>query len=1103
MRLFGETTRLQKNSIGESWKQVLCSAAPPVRRPLLCAVAIKLVAMKIPKLTILILWSAFTAAGFLSAWLIEVKADLSTHPGNPGLVNFRQAGTPTPGPLIRDGSLDPDFTVHAGQAGSGEVHAVTPAPSGSLYIGGSIGAILGVPVKNIGRLLPDGSVDKTFNVGTGPNGIVRRIQIQPDGKVVASGAFTTFNGFARNSIVRLNADGSVDESFSVVSDATLLNVCDIQADMRILVCGDFTTINGAARKQVARLESTGAVDLSFDLGTGLPPGGFIRVITVLSDGKMFVGGNFSSVSGTAREGIARLNSDGSVDTTYTYGISVSFVIDIQVDATGKVVVTGFNNGDRVFRALPNGSLDPLFNSDNAFQSTARFATPLPDGKILVGGAFSTVRVGTTTIQSRCLVRLNEDGTIDQSFTSPMSSPADVYNAHVDGSSKITVGGLFTRVEGASITALVRLNADGSVDPGFMGRIVNRSIIFTTLLEPDGKIMLGGGFDTLNASGRNRVGRIHADGLVDETFNPDPSVNSVTIDAIVRQPDGKYLVGGVASIGNNLALWRLNSDGSLDTSFTPPTFGSNSFVFAIGLQPDGKVLIGGSFTTVNGQARKSFARLDSNGSVDSLVVQFDSTLARIEAVQVLPDGGVIIGGAFEGVNGASGIRHIARIGIDGSVDQQFSLNHGGTFSQIRSLTEINGSVYVGGNLSLTGVNDSRFPVVKMSYNGVVDLAFNAGNLVGSVYSVSALPYGKLLIGGSFVVAGESGNRRSIARILKNGAPDYTFDAGEIVGNNGAVSEIVYGVATLPNSRVFVAGVFNAFGSETRWGTARLIVDRNVTRVISDFDGDARTDISLFRPSESVWYWRRSHNRDTRAISWGAATDKLSPADFDSDGRTDFGVFRPAEGRWYILEGSRFTVTSSQFGIAEDIPTPGDFDGDGHADIAVFRPSTGAWWINRTTEGLLSVRFGQPGDVPVAADYDGDGRNEIAIFRPGNGQWWILKSSDGQVMVAEFGANGDKPVQGDYTGDRRADIALWRPSTGEWFILRSEDSTYYSAAFGLSTDIPAPGEYDGDGKYDLTVFRPSTGTWYSQQTTAGTVVDRFGKEGDRPIPNAFVP
>lgn len=1056
--------------------------------------------MKKSKLAILILLAVFTVTGLLSARLIEVRADMPT---NPGVVNSLHAGIPTLGPLIRDGSLDHDFAVHAAQAGSGEVHAVEPGPSGSLYIGGSIGAILGVPLKNIGRLLPDGSVDQTFNVGTGPNGIVRRIQTQPDGKLIVSGAFTTFNGFVRNSIVRLDTDGSVDESFTVISDATLLNVCDIQSDMRILVCGNFTTINGVARKQVARLESTGAVDLSFDFGTGVPAGGFIRVITVLSDGKMFIGGNFSSVNGTAREGIARLNSDGSVDSTYTYGISVSFVIDIRVDATGRVVVTGFNNGDRVFRALPNGSLDPAFNSDNSFQSTARFATPLSDGKILVGGGFSSVRVGTTTIQSRCLVRLNEDGTIDQSFTSPMSSSADVYTAHVDGSSKITIGGVFTSVAGGSITALARLNADGSVDPGFRGRIVNRSTIFTTLLQPDGKIMLGGGFDTLNALSRNRVGRIHADGSVDETFNPDPSVNSVTIEAIVRQPDGKYLVGGVASIGNNRALWRLNPDGSLDTSFTPPTFGSNSFVLAIGVQPDGKVLIGGGFDTVNGQPRKSLARLDSSGSVDSLVVQFESTLARIEAVHVLPAGGAIIGGAFEGVNGVTGIRHIAKLDLAGNVDPQFSLNHGGTFSQIRSLTEIKGSIYVGANLSLAGVNDSRFPVVKMSDDGVVDLGFNAGNLVGSVYSVSALPYGKLLIGGSFVVAGESGNRRSIARILKNGAPDYTFDAGDIVGNNGAVSEIVYGVATLPNSRVFVAGVFNAFGSETRWGTARLIVDRNVTRVASDFDGDARTDISLFRPSESVWYWLRSHNRDIRAISWGTATDKLSPADFDSDGRTDFGVFRPSEGRWYILEGSRFTFTSTQFGISEDIPTPGNFDGDGHADVAVFRPSTAAWWINRTTEGLLSVQFGQPGDVPVATDYDGDGRNDIAIFRPGNGQWWILKSSDGQVMVAEFGASGDKPVQGDYTGDRRADIALWRPPTGEWFILRSEDSSYYSAAFGLSTDIPAPGEYDGDGKYDPTVFRPSTGRWYSQQTTAGTVLERFGRDGDRPIPNAFVP
>ena len=103
---------------------------------------------------------------------------------------------------------------------------------------------------------------------------------------------------------------------------------------------------------------------------------------------------------------------------------------------------------------------------------------------------------------------------------------------------------------------------------------------------------------------------------------------------------------------------------------------------------------------------------------------------------------------------------------------------------------------------------------------------------------------------------------------------------------------------------------------------------------------------------------------------------------------------------------------------------------------------------------------------------------------------------------FGNSNDRTVQGDYTGDGKADVAFWRPSTGEWYILRSEDMSYYSAPFGTATDVPALGDYDGDGKFDITVFRPSAATWYSQRTTAGTLIQQFGTNGDQPVANAFV-
>jgi CSLREA domain-containing protein len=272
---------------------------------------------------------------------------------------------------------------------------------------------------------------------------------------------------------------------------------------------------------------------------------------------------------------------------------------------------------------------------------------------------------------------------------------------------------------------------------------------------------------------------------------------------------------------------------------------------------------------------------------------------------------------------------------------------------------------------------------------------------------------------------------------------------------------------------------------------------------DFDGDGKTDVAIFRPSVAEWWINRSSTGNTIAGQFGATTDKIVPGDFTGDGKTDIAIWRPSTGEWFVLRSEDGSYFSFPFGTNGDIPVVGDFDADGKADAAVFRPSTSVWYIQRSSDGGATiVQFGAAGDVPVVADYDGDGKADIAIYRPTGGEWWINRSTGG-VHAFSFGNANDKPVQGDFTGDGKADSAFWRPSTGEWFILRSEDSSYYSQPFGTNGDIPAPGDYDGDGKFDTTVFRPSTATWYSNRSTAGVSIQQFGSNGDRPVPNAFIP
>jgi hypothetical protein len=271
---------------------------------------------------------------------------------------------------------------------------------------------------------------------------------------------------------------------------------------------------------------------------------------------------------------------------------------------------------------------------------------------------------------------------------------------------------------------------------------------------------------------------------------------------------------------------------------------------------------------------------------------------------------------------------------------------------------------------------------------------------------------------------------------------------------------------------------------------------------DFDGDNKTDISIYRPSVGEWWYLKSSNVGNAAFQFGVSSDKLVPADYTGDGRADIAFWRPSTGEWFIMRSEDNSFYSFPFGANGDVPAPADYDGDGKADAAVFRPSSTLWFISLSSGGTIIQQFGQAGDVPVAVDYDGDAKADIAIYRPSRGEWWLQRSAGGTIAF-QFGVSTDKPVQADYTGDGKADVAFFRPASGEWFVLRSENSSYYSAPFGANGDLPAPGDYDGDGISDFAVFRPSSNTWFVQRSGAGTLIQGFGATGDKPVPSAFIP
>jgi uncharacterized delta-60 repeat protein len=753
--------------------------------------------------------------------------------------------------FAQPGTLDTTFNTYDVGTGNGAnlgaVYATALQSDGKVIIGGAFYSYNSTSVGRIGRLHADGTLDNSFNTGTGCDNFVWAIAIQNDGKIIIGGDFTTYNGTGRNRIARLNTDGSLDTSFDpgTGADAQVVSIA-VQNDGKIIIGGYFTDYNGITQNRLARLNADGSLDITFTTGTGLDDvPDAVNSIAIQSDGKIIIAGFFGDYNGSPINGIARLTANGTLDNTFNPGSGTNDVSSLRIQADGKIIIAGWftsvNSTPRngIARLNTDGSVDNFFNPGTGVaggSSYTKSAVLQNDGKIIIAGDFTSY----DATARKNIARVNTDGSLDITFNPGLGANYVVNSISIQNDGKIITGGNFQLYNGVRRNYIVRINTDGSLDLTFDKPTGADFQVYASAVQSDDKIIIGGRFTSFNGIPQGYFARLNADGSLDTAFNYNGAGADYNIWAICLQTDGKIILGGDFGSVNGQTRYRivrLNSIGTVDVGFSP-TSGANDAIKTISIQNDGKIIIGGSFTFYNGSARNRFARVNADGSIDlSYNPTGSGADSYVYASCIQADGKAIIGGWFSMVNGQPR-NNIARLNTNGTLDGTFSVGSGANSGVYAVAKQSDGKIIIGGGFtSYNGTGRNR--IARLNTNGSLDTTFNPGSGAdGSVYAISVQADGKIIIGGVFFNYNGTARNR-IARLNSDGSIDTTFNPGSGPSND------IYTTSLQSDERIIIGGHFTSYDGYGKNRVARLNGDNIIS--VEEINGENNSLILFPNPA----------------------------------------------------------------------------------------------------------------------------------------------------------------------------------------------------------------------------------------------------------------